>query len=52
VSWREVNHRFGEKTKKFEETEGSIAMEGWRRLFVVICLANSQGTTWTTRSRR
>jgi len=24
---REVNHRFGEKTKKVEEPEGSIAME-------------------------
>src|SRR2546430_7010660 len=24
---REINHRFGEKTKKAEEPEGSIAME-------------------------
>jgi NTP pyrophosphatase (non-canonical NTP hydrolase) len=40
---REVNHRFGEKTKKVEEPEGSIAMELADILFVVICLANSQG---------
>src|SRR5437879_9648517 len=40
---REVNHRFGEKTKKPEEPEGSIAMELADILFVVICLANSQG---------
>ena len=40
---REVNHRFGEKTKKVEEPEGSIAMELADVLFVVICLANSQG---------
>lgn len=40
---REVNHRFGEKTKKMEEPEGSIAMELADILFVVICLANSQG---------
>jgi NTP pyrophosphatase (non-canonical NTP hydrolase) len=40
---REVNHRFGEKTKKAEEPEGSIAMELADIVFVVICLANSQG---------
>src|SRR6266704_4166148 len=40
---REVNHRFGEKTKKAEEPEGSIGMELADILFVVICLANSQG---------
>ena len=40
---REVNHRFGEKTKKPEEPDGSIAMELADILFVVICLANSQG---------
>jgi NTP pyrophosphatase (non-canonical NTP hydrolase) len=39
---RELNHRFGEKTKKPEETEGSVAMELADILFVVICLANSQ----------
>jgi len=40
---REINHRFGEKTKKQEEAEGSLAMELADVLFVVICLANSQG---------
>ena len=39
---REINHRFGEKTKKQEEPEGSLAMELADILFVVICLANSQ----------
>jgi NTP pyrophosphatase (non-canonical NTP hydrolase) len=39
---RELNHRFGEKTKKPGEAEGSIAMELADILFVVICLANSQ----------
>jgi NTP pyrophosphatase (non-canonical NTP hydrolase) len=40
---REINHRFGEKTKKRDEAEGSMAMELADILFVVICLANSQG---------
>jgi len=39
---REINHRFGEKTKKKDEPEGAIAMELADILFVVICLANSQ----------
>ena len=40
---REINHRFGPKPKKPSEPEGSIAMELADILFVVICLANSQG---------
>ena len=40
---REINHRFGEKTKKKDEAEGSVAMELADILFVVLCLANSQG---------
>ena len=40
---RELNHRFGEKTKKADEPEGSIAMELADILFVIVCLANSQG---------
>ena len=40
---REINHRFGEKPKKPEEAEGSVALELGDILFVVICLANSQG---------
>jgi NTP pyrophosphatase (non-canonical NTP hydrolase) len=40
---RELNHRFGAKPKKPDEAEGSIARELADVLFVVICLANSQG---------
>ena len=40
---REINHRFGEKTKRADEAEGDLAMELGDILFVVICLANSQG---------
>jgi NTP pyrophosphatase (non-canonical NTP hydrolase) len=39
---REINHRFGQKTKKPGEPDGDIAMELADILFVVICLANSQ----------
>ena len=39
---REINHRFGEKPKKPEEAEGSVALELADILFVVICIANSQ----------
>jgi NTP pyrophosphatase (non-canonical NTP hydrolase) len=40
---RELNHRFGRKTKKPEEAEGDLAMELADILFVVICLANREG---------
>jgi NTP pyrophosphatase (non-canonical NTP hydrolase) len=40
---REINHRFGQKTKKPGEPEGSLGMELADVLFVVICIANSQG---------
>ena len=40
---REINHRFGQKTRKAEEADGDIALELADILFVVICLANSQG---------
>lgn len=40
---REINHRFGQKTKKPGEPEGDLAAELGDVLFVVICLANSQG---------
>jgi len=40
---REINHRFGEKTKKPEETEGDLAMELADILFVLICIANREG---------
>ena len=39
---RELNHRFGDKSKKADEPEGSIAMELADILFVLICLANAQ----------
>ena len=40
---REVNHRFGKKTKKKGETDGDLAMEMADILFVVICMANREG---------
>jgi NTP pyrophosphatase (non-canonical NTP hydrolase) len=40
---REVNHRFGQKTKKKEEAEGEMAMEMADILFVIICMANREG---------
>ena len=40
---REVNHRFGQKTKKKGEAEGDLAMEMADILFVLICLANREG---------
>ena len=40
---REVNHRFGQKTKKKEEAEGDMAMEMADILFVLICMANREG---------
>jgi NTP pyrophosphatase (non-canonical NTP hydrolase) len=40
---REINHRFGQKTKKAEEPEGDLAMEMADILFVLICMANREG---------
>src|SRR6476646_6574956 len=40
---REVNHRFGEKTKKPGEAPGDMAMEMADILFVLICMANREG---------
>ncbi|MES2124192.1 MAG: nucleotide pyrophosphohydrolase [Gemmatimonadota bacterium] len=40
---REVNHRFGQKTKKPEEAEGELGMEMADILFVLICMANREG---------
>ena len=40
---REINHQFGQKSKKADEAAGDLAMELGDVLFVVICLANSQG---------
>ena len=40
---REVNHRFGQKTKKPHEPEGDLALEMADILFVLICMANREG---------
>ena len=40
---REVNHRFGQKTKKQDEPEGDMAMEMADIMFVLICMANREG---------
>ena len=40
---REVNHRFGEKTKKPDEPVGDLAMEMADILFVLVCMANREG---------
>src|SRR5256884_9308714 len=40
---REINHQFGPKKRKADEEAGSLAMELADILFVVICIANSQG---------
>ncbi len=40
---REVNHRFGQKTKKPGEPEGELGMEMADILFVLICIANREG---------
>lgn len=40
---REVNHRFGQKTKKPGEVEGELGMEMADILFVLICMANREG---------
>ncbi|MBW8771790.1 MAG: nucleotide pyrophosphohydrolase [Gemmatimonadetes bacterium] len=40
---REVNHRFGQKTKKKEEAAGDLGMEMADIIFVLICMANREG---------
>jgi NTP pyrophosphatase (non-canonical NTP hydrolase) len=40
---REVNHRFGQKTKKKDEPDADLAMEMADILFVLICMANREG---------
>ena len=44
---REVNHRFGQKTKKKEEPAGDLGMEMADILFVLICMANREGIDLT-----
>lgn len=40
---REVNHRFGQKTKKPGEADADLGMEMADVLFVLICMANREG---------
>lgn len=40
---REINHRYGEKTKKKDEPEGDLAMEMADIIFVLACIANREG---------
>jgi NTP pyrophosphatase (non-canonical NTP hydrolase) len=40
---REINHRFGQKTKKPEEPVGDLGLEMADILFVLICMANREG---------
>lgn len=40
---REVNHQFGQKTRKADEPEGDLGMEMADILFVLICMANREG---------
>src|SRR5689334_14344823 len=40
---REINHQFGQKTKKSEEPEGDLGIEMADILFVLICMANREG---------
>ena len=40
---REINHHYGQKTKKAEELAGDVEMEMADILFVIICMANREG---------
>lgn len=40
---RELNHRYGQKTKKRDEPPGDLPLELADILFVLICLANREG---------
>ncbi|SMG26441.1 NTP pyrophosphatase, house-cleaning of non-canonical NTPs [Paenibacillus aquistagni] len=44
---REVNHAYGEKPKKPEEEDNSIALELGDLLFILLCFANSLGIDLT-----
>jgi NTP pyrophosphatase (non-canonical NTP hydrolase) len=39
---REVNHRFGQKSKKPDEPDADLAMEMADILFVLVCMANRE----------
>jgi NTP pyrophosphatase (non-canonical NTP hydrolase) len=40
---REINHRYGEKTKKSTEEEKEMVSEIGDVLYILICIANSTG---------
>lgn len=40
---RELNHRYGQKTKKPDEPAGDLPLELADIVFVLICLANREG---------
>ena len=40
---REINHHYGQKTKRAEEPAGDVGMEMADILFVIICMANREG---------
>ena len=40
---RELNHRFGSKTKRSDEAAQDLALELGDILFVLLCIANEQG---------
>jgi NTP pyrophosphatase (non-canonical NTP hydrolase) len=49
---REINHNYGEKTKKPTEKEGDIALELADIMFIVACFANSMNIDLDTAFRR
>ena len=49
---RELNHRFGPKTKKPDEPEGDLELELADILFVVVVLANQLGIDLETAMER
>lgn len=40
---REINHKYGEKTKKENEKEKEISSEIADILYILVCIANSMG---------
>ena len=49
---RELNHRYGPKTKKHDEPEGDIALELGDILFVLVVLANQMEIDLAEAARR
>ena len=49
---REINHRYGPKTKKHDEPEGDIALELGDILFVIVVLANQMDIDLSEAARR